>query len=70
MGTFRLGPDGPIFALPEGITANSAKAGIVNNRFAPLPRADPVTPVPLPPTLVLLASALAVARLARRGKPL
>jgi hypothetical protein len=56
LSTFRLGPDGPIFDLPEGITANSVKAGIVNNRFA-LPGA---TPIPVPPGLALLLSALTV----------
>jgi len=62
LNTFRLGPDGPIFDLPEGTTANSVKAGIVNNRFA-LPDA---TPVPVPPGVALLLSALAMLTLQRR----
>lgn len=70
LSTFRLGPDGPIFDLPAGITANSVKAGIVNNRFV----TPQVAPVPLPPALALLLSALAAialsGRLQRRRRPL
>jgi hypothetical protein len=43
----------PVFVLPEGITANSLGAGIVNNQI------PAQFPVPIPPTINLLASAIA-----------
>lgn len=45
-GTLSFATDKPVFTLPNGFTANSVDAGIVNNRF--------VAPVPIPPTLGLL----------------
>jgi hypothetical protein len=47
--TLRFPLDGPVFNLPEGYTAHSLQAGIVNN----------VSAVPLPPTAWLLALGLA-----------
>lgn len=52
MHTFTLGNGSMIFDLPEGITVNSVRGGIVNNQFA-APSA-----VPLPPALPMMASAM------------
>jgi hypothetical protein len=54
--TLRFPLDGPVFNLPEGYTAHSLQAGIVNN----------VSAVPLPPTLWLFA--LGLAGIAARGR--
>jgi hypothetical protein len=48
--------DRPVFDLPNGYTANSLEAGIVNNRFAP---ADDAPVVPEPACLVQLAVGIA-----------
>lgn len=54
--TLRFPLDGPVFNLPEGYTAHSLQAGIVNN----------VSAVPLPPTSWLFAMGLAA--VAARGR--
>jgi hypothetical protein len=58
--TLRFSTSGPALNLPDGYTVNSAQAGIVNNQFSA---------VPLPPALLLFASALVPfsRRICRRG---
>lgn len=48
--TFSFATDRPVFSLPDGYTANSGDAGIVNNNFA--------LPVPEPATSVMSATLL------------
>ncbi|MGE0387362.1 MAG: hypothetical protein AB7Q97_21760 [Gammaproteobacteria bacterium] len=57
--TLTFAPEGPVFILPEGYTASSAQAGIVDNRLAP---------VPVPAAGWLLLSALVAAAPAARGR--
>jgi hypothetical protein len=53
--TFSFATDRPVFSLPDGFTANSSDAGIVNNNFS----------VPEPGSLLLLAGGLAAVLLVR-----
>jgi len=48
--TFSFATDRPVFSLPDGYTANSGDAGIVNNSFA--------LPVPEPATSIMSATLL------------
>jgi hypothetical protein len=49
--------DRPVFDLPNGYTANSLEAGIIDNRFTP---ADGAAAIPEPSTLVMSSILLGI----------
>ena len=55
--SFRTG--GPVFSLPDVLTINAPEIGIVNNRWIDPRIPDPVDPVPLPASSLLLIAGIA-----------
>jgi len=61
LGTLKFASDRPVFSLPDGYTANSADAGIVNNAF--------VVPEPSTFTIAGFGILAALSRCRRRSAP-
>lgn len=59
MNTLAFRPGGPIFVLPDRVSARSVTAGIDGNSWPGGSPNNPPAPVPLPPAAGLLAAALA-----------